>query len=277
MNPLVIKTEDNMDLELSMPELIPSSPDLKVIPLGNSKKDKNKRKKDSKQTKPKIPPIHRNRRIFKSRKQKANVINSSIGDVMHSKKERSTFLEELKKFASEKNKKITSWNTQLKDCKNKLIESKNTKQEAKSIGNALALIKKADDKLDTLAKVFNYILQYINKEIKICEKQTDDISKLKDSFNNYVNESLEEMNKLIVMTRSEMVNNNTNKEEDNEFSKGIKTSYSNGGIHTTGGPTFYREPKVLITALFRLYDYDHNTKINKLFLNGKNKKEKTKY
>lgn len=199
------------------------------------------------------------KRLIKERKRKAQVLKTNLQGLAHKKQSYVDVLKTIYGILEGEKQKSLHWNKRLLDCKECVVKKRGPTKDV------IDIIKELDEKADKLARIANVVLNQISKEENTVQKDIDELSRVKESVSEFVNDTLHEVNTVTAEARA------TRYEETGSsgFLLGEKAVTSKKRKLNYGRPE--NAPKTLITTMFRLYRHDKNTDINGLFKKKKNK------
>ena len=136
------------------------------------------------------------------------------------------------------------WNNQLKSCKDRILKRSKKHINDLKKKEILALIKNCDDKMETLSHLTNQVLNHVAHERTQQDTRKNEVEKLKESLNEFVDSTVEEVNNITKEVRIwRFTRQNKRKSEDDKVKEepAFIKSEPNG------------DQPVLITSLFKLY------------------------
>ncbi len=221
------------------------------------------------------------KRIIRDRKKKSNIAQSQIIGIDKKITDINQLITQIKQIVANQFDQTIYWHKKLVNYKEKFISKKKSKSKSKSKDNLLKIIKQCDDKQDIVVKISNQVLNLLSKEQKNINFVSKEFAKIKKNINEFVGETLEELNAVTSQIRNlkpenRYLDNSCGDSKKKNLSDNIKildSSISAEKIHSMipETTTDRDKPKVIITSLFRLYSYNDTTNPQKEFKKKKKK------
>ena len=189
--------------------------------------------------------------IIKKRRKNATALNANMQGLDRKNHQFGQLMIQIKTILRNEHKGTVHWNDQLKDGKDRILKTSKKNISSFQKKEILDLIKTCDDKMDLLSRILNQILSLFAKEEKQQETRKNEIEKLKTSLNEFVTDTVEELNKITHEARVWKFAGGNKVGPANKKRKSENDQVEGGGLNLPDKTE--KDQPALVTSLFRLY------------------------